>query len=165
MTQIPKENPGTATTASGVLSKETTKTSAAIANPKLGLSAMSQYANDRHKCAAWSLVYCLTLNTPDTWLDATRFWSKRLTVTEAVGLVYSVLSGLDREVAMLVTQSVLGGAGQPQAPFFGFMDQAMFCADIAEPEELDAYCLASFNRMTRARQAAFLAYVQREVAV
>lgn len=52
-------------------------------------------------------------------------------------------------------------AGMPQAPLFNHMDQAAFWADMAEPVELDAYCLASFNRMHPARQSAFLAFVQR----
>ena len=52
----------------------------------------------------------------------------------------------------------------PQAPLFNHMDQAAFWADMAEPDELDAYCLASFNRMHPARQSAFLAFVQRKAA-
>ncbi|EEX08744.1 hypothetical protein SL1157_0763 [Ruegeria lacuscaerulensis ITI-1157] len=40
------------------------------------------------------------------------------------------------------------------------MDQAIFWADMAEQEELEAYCVASFKRMYPARQRDFLEYVQ-----
>ncbi len=52
------------------------------------------------------------------------------------------------------------GAGPPIAPLFGYMDEAAFWADLAEPAELEAYCLASFRAMSRERQAEFLDYVQ-----
>jgi hypothetical protein len=44
------------------------------------------------------------------------------------------------------------------------MDDAAFWADMAEPGELEAYCLASFKRMIPARQMDFLAFVQRRAA-
>jgi hypothetical protein len=44
------------------------------------------------------------------------------------------------------------------------MDQAVFWADMAEADELDAYCLASFNRMAPQRQAAFLGFIQGRAA-
>ncbi len=51
--------------------------------------------------------------------------------------------------------------GWPQVPFLcGLMEEAGFWADRASRAELKAYCLASFRRMPRADQAAFLGYVQ-----
>jgi hypothetical protein len=50
------------------------------------------------------------------------------------------------------------------APLFNYMDQAAFWADMATPDELDAYALASFNRMAPQRQAAFLGFVQGRAA-
>ena len=51
-------------------------------------------------------------------------------------------------------------AGQPVPAFDGVMVEAAFWADMAEPRELEAYCLASFSAMPRSRQAAFLDHVQ-----
>lgn len=120
----------------------------------------SSYAGGRHGRATRILGYCLTLNAPDTWLGATAIWKKCLTMAEIVGLAYSVMSGLPREIAVIVTESALEGAGQPHAPLLGFVDQAIFWADMAEPKELEAYCLASFAQMKPRRQKAFLEYVQ-----
>ena len=55
--------------------------------------------------------------------------------------------------------------GWPQVPFLcGVMEEAAFWADMASRVELKAYCLATFQRMTPADQAAFLGYVQQKEA-
>ncbi|MBB1498478.1 hypothetical protein [Paracoccus sp. MC1862] len=55
--------------------------------------------------------------------------------------------------------------GWPQTPFLcGLMEEAGFWADMASRAELKAYCLASYQRMTPADQAAFLGYVQQTEA-
>ncbi|MDO5371098.1 hypothetical protein [Paracoccus sp. (in: a-proteobacteria)] len=55
--------------------------------------------------------------------------------------------------------------GWPQVPFLcGLMEEAAFWADRASRAELKAYCLASYQRMTPADQAAFLGYVQQREA-
>ncbi|WP_135058839.1 hypothetical protein [Paracoccus salipaludis] len=55
--------------------------------------------------------------------------------------------------------------GWPQVPFLcGVMEEAGFWADMASRVELKAYCLASYQRMTPADQAAFLGYVQGRAA-
>ena len=57
------------------------------------------------------------------------------------------------------------GAGPPIAPFLGYLDEAEFWVNLADPLELEAYCLATFKAMAPARQNAFLAFVtQKEVA-
>jgi hypothetical protein len=85
----------------------------------------------------------------------------RLTIKERVALAFMALKALDRDDATMTAEAALcAGAEQPQAPLFGFMDQAAFWADMAEPDELEAYCLASFKAMTSGKQAAFLGYVQ-----
>jgi hypothetical protein len=61
-------------------------------------------------------------------------------------------------------EAVLERAGRPVVPLFNFMHEASVWADLAGPNELDAYCLASFNRMERAHQIAFLSHAQRAVA-
>ncbi|MGR3562949.1 MAG: hypothetical protein ACU0FH_16760 [Heliomarina sp.] len=48
----------------------------------------------------------------------------------------------------------------PIAPLFNHIDEAGFWAMSAQPEEIEAYCLATFNAMPVARQRAFLEYAQ-----
>jgi len=55
-------------------------------------------------------------------------------------------------------------AGPPIPPFDGVMAEATFWANMANPDELAAYTLACYARLAPARQAAFLAYVQRRAA-
>lgn len=55
-------------------------------------------------------------------------------------------------------------AGQPVPPFTGVMAEADNWADWASPAELKAYCLATYTRMQRHDQRAFLAFVQKEPA-
>lgn len=52
----------------------------------------------------------------------------------------------------------------PIAPFFRQMDEASFWADMADEKALDAYCLASFNRMSAKRKSDFLNFVTQKVA-
>ncbi len=106
------------------------------------------------------------------WLDSTNAWSglpvilrARLDARQRVALAFMALKALDRDDAVNAAEAALGtGAGHPPAPFSSFMDEAAFWADYADPEELDAYCLASFKRMKPARQAAFLEHVKRRQA-
>lgn len=49
--------------------------------------------------------------------------------------------------------------GMPIAPLIGVMDEASFWADLATQDELKAYTLACFTRLTPRNQAAFLGYV------
>ncbi|GGF53508.1 hypothetical protein SAMN05216376_102165 [Mameliella alba] len=107
------------------------------------------------------LRYTLTLGSQEAWLGVAPVLMARLTVEERAALAFMALKSQDRDDATMTAEAALcAGAGQPQAPFFGFMDQAAFWADMADPEELEAYCLASFNAMPRGRQAAFLDHVQ-----
>ena len=49
--------------------------------------------------------------------------------------------------------------GMPIAPLIGVMDEAGFWADLATQDELKAYTLACFTRMTPRNKAAFLGYI------
>lgn len=103
--------------------------------------------------------------TRDDWVDIVSELLVRLTVQERAALAFMALTSLDLETAFLTADTALHrGAGAPLAPLFSFMDEAAFWADMAEPEELEAYCLASFNRMATGRQAAFLDYVNGRTA-
>jgi len=107
------------------------------------------------------LGYVLTLGTQDAWQGLVPVLIARLTVEERAALAFMALKSLNHDDAKVTAETALHtGAGQPQAPLFGFMDQAAFWADMADPEELDAYCLATFRAMSRGRRAAFLNYVQ-----
>ena len=81
-------------------------------------------------------------------------------------IAWAALRTLPDDVADLVIEadSELRGAGQPIPAFYGEMAEAVFWASMASSRELDAYCLACFDRMAPARQAAFLGHVQRRVA-
>ena len=128
-------------------------------------TAMSKYAPDRHKRAARMLGYCLTLDTIDAWWCFAAVIDARLTVKERTALAFMALSSLDTDEATQVAQARLGdGAGQPIPPLFDHMDEAAFWADLVFPDELEAYCLAAFNRMAPKLQAAFLDHVQARAA-
>jgi hypothetical protein len=49
--------------------------------------------------------------------------------------------------------------GMPIAPFVTIMDEARTWASFAMRTEIKAYCLACFERMSRADQGAFLRHV------
>lgn len=115
-----------------------------------------------HAKAVRALGYVLTLGTQDAWWGFVSILKARLTVKERVALAFMALKALDRDDAAKTAEAALSiGAGQPQSPLFDFMDQAAFWADLADFEELEAYCLASFNAMPRDRQKAFLEHVSK----
>jgi hypothetical protein len=129
-------------------------------------STMSRHANPAHKKAARSLGYALTLGDEAAWSGFTIVVLSGLTLKERAALAFSTLQSMAPEEAAMTATAALEGAGvgMPIAPLFSHMDEAAHWADWADPAELDAYCLASFNRMGPHRQAAFLAFVQQEVA-
>jgi hypothetical protein len=128
-------------------------------------TAMSKSAPDRHKRAARVLGYCLTLDTVDAWWCFAAVIEAQLTVKERTALAFMALNSLDADTAAQVAQANLGdGAGQPIPPLFDYLDEAAFWADMAFPSELEAYCLAAFNRMAPKRQAAFLDHIQARAA-
>lgn len=111
------------------------------------------------------LGYVLTHGTEEAWRGLVTVLRARLTVEERAALAYSALRALDHNDAATTAEAALcSGAGQPQAPLFDFVDQAAFWADMADPDELEAYCLAAFKAMPRGRQAAFLDHLQKRGA-
>lgn len=88
----------------------------------------------------------------------------RLTVQERQLLAYAVNLSLEPEYADGAFCAAHVLAGPPISYLFSVMEEAAFWADMAAPEELDAYCLASFERMAPERQTAFLEYVQGRTA-
>ena len=112
-----------------------------------------------------SLGYCLELDDLDAWLGFATILRARLNVRERVALAYIALRALPAHRAQSAAEAAIGvGAGQPIAPFYNYMDEAAFWADMAAPDEREAYCLASFKAMPQERQAAFLDFVQGRLA-
>ncbi len=117
-----------------------------------------------YQSVATSICYALTLENPDAWQGLPVILRARLDERERGMLAYMSLRSMDADNAAAVAGAFVGGAGMPGAPLFNHMDQAVFWADMAEPAELDAYALASFNRMAPARQTAFINFIQKRAA-
>ncbi|KZY51183.1 MULTISPECIES: hypothetical protein [Sulfitobacter] len=130
-----------------------------------GHSASVNRTAHRIDSVSRSLGYCLLLDNLDAWLSLPAILRARLSTTERAALAYVSLKALLPQDAEAVAEAALGGvmpsaAGQPIAPLFNHMDEAAFWADMAVPDEREAYCLASFKAMPYERQAAFLDFVQ-----
>ena len=130
------------------------------------MTAMSEFIKPAHKAVARSIGYALTTGDNDGWGMFTTVVLLRLDDAERAGMTYAALRSLHPDHVEDTLEAALGrsGAGMPQAPLFNHMDQAVFWADMAEADELDAYCLSSFNRMAPQRQSAFLGFVRRRAA-
>ena len=126
---------------------------------------ISQHIPDNIKRVSRSVGYALLLDTFEDWDGLSLILRARLSDRQRAALAFMALKSLDQDDATLTAETALsGGAGQPMAPLFNYMDQAVFWADMAEADELNAYCLASFNRMAPQRQAAFLGFIQGRAA-
>lgn len=105
--------------------------------------------------------YALWLDDANGYSGLSHVLRSRLTMRQRGGLASAALNSLDPDDARaLVCATLPEESNAPLAPLFGHMREAAFWADTAEPDALDAYCLASFNAMTPPRQAAFLEFVQ-----
>jgi hypothetical protein len=113
-----------------------------------------------------SLGYTLWLDTFEDWDGLSLILRSLLTDRQRAALAFMALKALDYDQAVMAAEAALSeGAGQPIAPLFNHMDESAFWTDMATPDELDAYALASFNAMPAPRKAAFLEFVQgRQVA-
>ncbi|MHA3915696.1 hypothetical protein [Halovulum sp. GXIMD14793] len=123
---------------------------------------LKKHMPDAYKRVARMVGYCLLLGEDaDNWHGLTVVLTARLTMRQRVAMAWAVLRSLTPEQVVGVAETVLpDGTSAPIAPLFNHMDEAAFWADMAEPEALEAYCLASYNAMPRPRQAAFLDFVQ-----
>jgi hypothetical protein len=128
--------------------------------------SISQHIPEPIKRVSRSLGYALWLGGVNEWLGFSVVLRAQLSEPQRAALAYAALRSLPHHQALAVAEAVLPkGSSAPIAPLFNHMDEAAFWADMAAPEELDAYALASFNRMAPARQSAFLGFVQgRQVA-
>lgn len=89
----------------------------------------------------------------------------RLEPHERAALGWAVLRSMTPEQAMDVLNTALPNrAGQPIAAFYDPVDEAANWAEMADPDELDAYAVAVFNAMPRSRKRAFLDFAGRAAA-
>lgn len=116
--------------------------------------------SETHDRTGRCLALALTTHGGDGWETFARLLRLRLAPDERVALALAALRACDEADAEELLDGLTSGAGEPQAAFLSPMDQAAFWADMASPDELEAYCLASFKGMARGRQDAFIDYVQ-----
>lgn len=120
-----------------------------------------------HQRVAKAFGDTLVLGTPSAWLGLVPVLCARMTPSERQALAFASLWSLnpaDAQDAVQAAQKDARGCGWPIAPLISFMDDAAFWADMAEPDEIKAYCLACYDRMAQQDQAAFLNHVVPEAA-
>ncbi len=128
-------------------------------------SILKQHMPDPYKRVARSVGYALLLGHADAWHGLSVIATARLTLKERAAMSWALLRSLPRDNVVDVASAVLPDqTGTPIPPLFNAMDDASHWAANANSEELEAYCLASFNRMAPHRQRAFLDFVQGRVA-
>lgn len=126
---------------------------------------LKKHMPDAYRRVARTVGYALLLGDIHSLHGLTVVLTSRLTARERVSMAWAVLRSLTHDQMVSVTETVLpDDNARPVAPLFNHMDEAAFWADMADPDALDAYALASFNRMAPARQAAFLDFVHRRAA-
>tara|TARA_R100001369_G_scaffold53133_1_gene79976 strand:+ start:49 stop:447 length:399 start_codon:yes stop_codon:yes gene_type:complete len=114
----------------------------------------------RHLGATRVLGYALTLADETAWEGASAVWQARLAPDECAALSWAALRSLDRDGALLVAETVLGGAGAPMPPFLEPMDDALWWASHAGPNELDAYALSIFRALSPSKRRDFVEFAQ-----
>jgi len=115
---------------------------------------------DRHKRAAKALGYALVLADPKNWASTAIIWEARLEPAERYELARSVLLAMRPEDTEALFADVMGGAGYPLPPFLDPLDDAQWWADLANPAERRAYCLAAFMAMNKREQRDFLDFAK-----
>ena len=124
--------------------------------------SVSQQIPDEVKAVSRSIGFCLWVGTTEQWFGLQPILCARLSEQQRACLAFQALKSLDAENARQTAAVALHGcwaSQMPVAPLFDHMDEAAFWSDMATSEELEAYCFASFTKLPRARQAAFLEHV------
>ncbi|WPZ28251.1 hypothetical protein T8A63_11325 [Sulfitobacter sp. OXR-159] len=128
-------------------------------------SSIAKCMPDAYKRVSRCVSYCLLLADAAAWHGLTVVLTARLTQKERLAMAWAVLRSLTPKQIVALAETVLPDAtSSPIAPLFNHMDEAVSWADVAEPEALEAYCLASFNAMPQPRQAAFLEFAKGRAA-
>lgn len=125
-----------------------------------------EHMPDNYRRVAKMIGLCLFNGRSfENWHGLSVVLTSRLEPEERALLGWSVLRSMTPEQAAHVLNAALPHrAGQPIAAFEDSVDEAAFWADLASQEELEAYCLASFQAMSAARQRDFLQFATRRAA-
>ena len=127
--------------------------------------SISQHIPRNIKSVARCVGYAAWLDTTDDWLSLPVVLEARLEPRQRAALAYAALRTLTPEQVADVANTVLpDSAGMPIAPFIDPVDEASFWADMANPDELDAYAVAIFSAMSSGKKRAFLDFAGRSAA-
>lgn len=130
-----------------------------------GSSSFAKVISREHLSAVRALGYALHLGEAETWRTFTEITVCRLAPHERASLAVSALDGLPQDHFDTVLAAFSGRAGFPVPALMTDFEEAAHWADHADSDELEAYCLATFNRMSPPSRAAFVSYVsEREAA-
>ncbi|MEM9496580.1 MAG: hypothetical protein AAGA28_01570 [Pseudomonadota bacterium] len=124
-------------------------------------SILKKHIPNRFRRVARTVGLTLYLgDDADKWHGLSVVLTAWLDVRERALLAWAVLRSLPPAHIGAVAEAVLPErAGSSLPTLINELDEARSWAALAAPEELDAYCLAAFECMTRRRQAAFLDFV------
>ena len=86
---------------------------------------------------------------------ASRLWSLRLPSEQRMAHALAALASCEDEEIGPICSAALGGAGAPIAAFKSHMDEASFWADMASTDELKAYSVACYLRLSDRDRMAF----------
>ena len=110
------------------------------------------------------LTMALTADDADGWRMASRLWSLRLSSEQRMAHALAALASCEEEDIWTICGAAQGGAAAPIAAFNSYMDEASFWADMASPNELKAYSVACYLRLSDRDRIAFNNWVDRRVA-
>lgn len=122
--------------------------------------SFSKLITRRHLGATRVLGYALTLSDEAGWEGASAVWQARLAPDECAALSWAALRSLSPDDAVVVAETVLGGAGAPLPPFLDPMDDALWWAACAGPSELEAYALSTFRALSPSKRRDFVEFAQ-----
>jgi hypothetical protein len=121
---------------------------------------LSKLIKRPHLKATRMLGFALTLNDEASWEGASFVWQVRLTVAERSAIAAAALRSLDLDQAIEIADAVFGGAGAPLPFLLDPVSDALSWASYANPAEIDAYALATFNALSPSKRREFIDFVK-----
>ena len=112
---------------------------------------------NRYERTGNAVKHALTLND---FADLEVVFAARLSEPERIALAGKLLFASDPQNVSDLCQMVVGGAGQPGAPFEGVMDAAKHWAGYASPQERKCYLAACFDAMAAPERASALKWIE-----
>ena len=110
------------------------------------------------------LTMALAAHDAEGWRMASLLWSLRLPPEKRIAHSLATLAACESHDIRHVCNAAFGGAGAPNAPFLSYMDEASFWADMATPDELKAYSVACYLRLSACDRLAFHDWTDRRAA-